>query len=541
MPSLNADVLLLICELLAQDINDLGWGGRGWSCLKSLASLARTNRAFNDLAVDYLWANQNSLGPFLSTFPDNLFDIGLENSETTSSPTPFVILKRPPLSTDWERPLFYAHRIRRVSVGPYFQRAKFGEPALHHTTTYTLLASCPTQLLLPNLTGLIAHGQNWGSEDHFNAFYFCLQKLVHSKLCTLDFAGSISSVNIDSAISFALHICSSLEKLIIRVDGHYGRTDVPNFPSHIHLPHTLRQLEIGRKLVLSADAVADLGALQNLSSLHLLCTDVDRCPPHSPGPTGSAVDRFAGLQKLMQHATSLKTCDVLMSCITSNKLESLNFFVMEPQSAVSLHSTLASLGRRARGARKLRSLAISLPLPLQVSNSSHTPSILLPLLSPFFNDLITLRIELRESEYHLPVIPLDLALIPVALPRIEVLDLEYIRNAQSSTLETVVFLARRCRLLRILGLDFNARVSPTSMGDDGIAVPVALEVLKVGDSSIEDPASIAAFLSQRFSRLKRVMANEMSYYEMEWRQVSDSISGEVKDLKQKVYVRALRP
>ncbi|KAJ7760899.1 hypothetical protein DFH07DRAFT_740456 [Mycena maculata] len=69
------------------------------------AALARTCKTFQDLALDLLWSEQDTLDNILQCLPAHLWEV-----------EPLRRITGPIQRADWERPLEYAHRIRTLSL-----------------------------------------------------------------------------------------------------------------------------------------------------------------------------------------------------------------------------------------------------------------------------------------------------------------------------------------------------------------------------------------------------------------------------------------
>ncbi|KAF7335415.1 hypothetical protein MVEN_02194300 [Mycena venus] len=94
----------------------------------ALAALARICFALHDTALDLLWDVQPSLKNFLNCFPSGLmFEAEMEASHLSSEewyiksnfasrPVKDLFISRAGTEEDWEQPLFYSNRIKRLVV-----------------------------------------------------------------------------------------------------------------------------------------------------------------------------------------------------------------------------------------------------------------------------------------------------------------------------------------------------------------------------------------------------------------------------------------
>ncbi|KAJ7751010.1 hypothetical protein B0H14DRAFT_2981682 [Mycena olivaceomarginata] len=84
---------------------------------KTLSSFARACRMFRDPALDVLWMHQNTLMNLLRCMPEGIWDESDEEGDWT--------LHRPILPADWERPLFYACRVKSFHYDDRFRSPRF--------------------------------------------------------------------------------------------------------------------------------------------------------------------------------------------------------------------------------------------------------------------------------------------------------------------------------------------------------------------------------------------------------------------------------
>ncbi|KAJ7791843.1 hypothetical protein B0H14DRAFT_187607 [Mycena olivaceomarginata] len=84
---------------------------------KTLSSFARACRMFRDPALDVLWMHQNTLMNLLRCMPEGIWDESDEEGDWT--------LHRPVLPADWERPLFYACRVKSFHYDDRFRSPCF--------------------------------------------------------------------------------------------------------------------------------------------------------------------------------------------------------------------------------------------------------------------------------------------------------------------------------------------------------------------------------------------------------------------------------
>ncbi|KAJ7210703.1 hypothetical protein GGX14DRAFT_565313 [Mycena pura] len=84
---------------------------------QTLSSFGRACKMFRDPALDVLWRHQNTLMNLLRCMPEGIWDESDEEGHWT--------LNRPVLPADWERPLFYARRVKSFHYDDRFRSPCF--------------------------------------------------------------------------------------------------------------------------------------------------------------------------------------------------------------------------------------------------------------------------------------------------------------------------------------------------------------------------------------------------------------------------------
>ncbi|KAJ6495905.1 hypothetical protein DFH09DRAFT_1290314 [Mycena vulgaris] len=146
------DITELICEHVQV---------RNWSFISpvrnpDVAALARTCKDFQDPALDILWKKQDTLAHILKCLPSHLWE----------EPQPRQIrLIRPVLPADWERPLFYARRVRELNLpvlsrNPHEERHIYEPPFPGPDVLDTISSTLPQKFLCPNLQSI-----SWGPKQ----------------------------------------------------------------------------------------------------------------------------------------------------------------------------------------------------------------------------------------------------------------------------------------------------------------------------------------------------------------------------------------
>ncbi|KAJ7143946.1 hypothetical protein C8R44DRAFT_759174 [Mycena epipterygia] len=116
-------------------------GRYGDGALPVLAALARTCTTFQGPALDRLWRHQETLVNFLDCFPEGLVEKVEFRRDWDGKPAlvDFRLL-RPMSDKDWDRPLFYSHHIKMLTL----------VEELHITSSDAFRALCFGAHMLPN-------------------------------------------------------------------------------------------------------------------------------------------------------------------------------------------------------------------------------------------------------------------------------------------------------------------------------------------------------------------------------------------------------
>ncbi|KAJ7670151.1 hypothetical protein DFH06DRAFT_1373009 [Mycena polygramma] len=156
---------------------------------QDLAALARTAKIFQDGALNGIWQWQGSFVHILRLMPLDLWNAPVENGSINKLVCLSLIyveprltdedgnqeLVRPIGSADWERPLFYLHRVKTFNAST---SEELPSPALFES----LSSSCPREHLFPNIRSLTwTHNQSRSP-----GLYPCIRVVVGPRLKQLD-------------------------------------------------------------------------------------------------------------------------------------------------------------------------------------------------------------------------------------------------------------------------------------------------------------------------------------------------------------------
>ncbi|KAF7300514.1 hypothetical protein HMN09_00935900 [Mycena chlorophos] len=263
---------------------------------KTLLALATTCHTFLDPALNELWCDLGSFRRWVQCFPDGLF---VYEKVLTGDGQDFTV-KRPMLASDWERPLFYAKRVRRLTYG-FFTHSTW--PVLHR-----MVMSLPSGCVFPRLLSLGFPITNEPEELIFLRFFL---------------PSTLSSVCIHNCGPYFLDIlptlgqlCPALRDVTLQVhDMQPDERFVQATSDFIVRLHHLRSLTAP---TLNWEALQHLAELPNLSQLKL--QNLAHIGP-SPAPLPSG---FPALRHLNLGYTPLPVATSLLSALRNTELCSLD-------------------------------------------------------------------------------------------------------------------------------------------------------------------------------------------------------------------------
>ncbi|KAJ7830514.1 hypothetical protein B0H14DRAFT_1196736 [Mycena olivaceomarginata] len=115
------EVVEMICgQLDAQLDNPLSNRWYQHASRSSLARLARTSTTFLDPALNVLWRHRGTLVHLLKCMPSDVWNIDIPETRDDEDDVILIDVKidlrRPITLADWERFLFYSHRVKSFGV-----------------------------------------------------------------------------------------------------------------------------------------------------------------------------------------------------------------------------------------------------------------------------------------------------------------------------------------------------------------------------------------------------------------------------------------
>ncbi|KAJ7024657.1 hypothetical protein C8F04DRAFT_1130996 [Mycena alexandri] len=457
-----------------------------------LAILARTSKIFQDSALNHLWSSQDTLAFILGCMPQDLWTSGIDEGDM-----PYLELARPIVPADWERPLFYLHRVKSLN-------AQFTN---HFPSTEVFAALClclPTEHMFPNLRSL-----TWTYLDP--SLFPCIHSLLCPSLKRLD-------LNLPAALSYFSLLptiaakCPDVTEMLIGCESIPAALNPPLRTTTSLLVRALHRLQTLCVQNLDSAALAHLASLPSLKSLAL-----ENMLDFPPSQLYDA-PRFAGLTRLALWPGTLAAAIAFLQSVSPQRLETLILTATCPTTLPEIlelyhtvtqnvpHGTLVTL-RMNIYAPESETLKLSHPV-------IGGEQIIMAIRHLFcFTHLALVELHFPQGLQFDDQIILELA---QAWPRLESLDLlpDWPPNGpRSVTLAALRIFAAHCPALKSLKIELDARVIPpeplpatTSASvavphiDDAVVLGTGynanLIALYLGHSPISDASAVAGFLSK---------------------------------------------
>ncbi|KAJ7495420.1 hypothetical protein FB451DRAFT_1164155 [Mycena latifolia] len=464
------DIVELICEQV---------GTPTCGCTKRhLSALARTATIFHP-ALNILWRDQYTIKNVLRCMPDDLWDI---TNTGDIFDTVRIRLLRVITPSDWERPLFYLHRVKSFHMDDFFEDARFFEA----------LSFCPPgEFIFPNLERLYWFPRPL--ESFHNVRMFLSPSI---KQITL---GSISTIPHLTVLSTLAVKCPSLVNITIYITTGIQGLSLPVVSRFIRSLGPIESLLVP---ALDEAAFAHLAQLPSLQSLSLSNPQTAENIPELPADAAA----FESLTELT--VSTMEYATALLAMMATRPFVAL--MVRRPSEAhtqatarqfyltVAKHCSPSSL-------RRICIYGAEGNMDPLTANQIATCSAGGDILSPLFSFTNLVHVDLVHSAGWNLDNPTVLAMAR-AWPRIEYLALEAgdLRHIRSRvTLEGLSAFAKHCPNLRRLEMTLDATVRPTirKNGKQERMSYAALTCLKVALSPIKGPRHAAKFLSAIFPLL----------------------------------------
>ncbi|KAJ7471654.1 hypothetical protein B0H11DRAFT_1365533 [Mycena galericulata] len=479
------EIVELICEQIGTAEVFLAPGSaRARDQLRDLALLARTSKIFLDPALNVLWRSQRTLKNILNCMPSDLWETTVTTDEE-GIPVTTINLRRTIFATDWRRPLFYLHRVRKFSMHP--------DDVHGISDVFEALTLCPPpgDLIFPNLETL-----HWSPE--YGVPFHHVRLFLAASLTDLTL-GSIRTIAHLCVLSNLATRCPFLKKIDIHVPTEFRRLSIPSISALIC---KLPRLESVDAPGLDERALAHISHLPDLTHLRLESFS----GLHDLFPQlGADYLAFPALTELtmptMEYATAF--IGVLDSCPLARFL---TFSGQDPPTSTVARNFYASLATHCSHV-SLRQLHISMDYGGNLS-SDRFPLYRVDgdILNPLFA-FANLEVVSLTHPVGFDIDDATASAMARAWPHIRSLLLtseSYAHIPSGVTLEGIYAFARPCPHLRSLGMTFDARVVPNGIPqqEKDTVSQRTLRSLAVAASPMCNPDSVAKFLSEIFPKLK---------------------------------------
>ncbi|KAJ7471684.1 hypothetical protein B0H11DRAFT_2039535 [Mycena galericulata] len=458
---------------------------RSTSSTCDLAVLARTCKIFQNPALDILWSHQTTFAHVLRCMPSDLW-----NGPVVYGSVYLLDAIRPMAPADWERPLFYLHRVKSLNC----LARNLPSPALFET-----LSLCrPTDHFFPNLRRL-----GWNSLDRIPNFP-SIRTLLSPRLTSLEVVVPTSVTGL-SLIPTLADRCPLLTHVSIRCDH-----PIPaDFDPHLRTSISLfvcagTHIEKLRVIDLDQSAFEHLACLSSLRSLTL-----DYLQALNPFPTSGLPETslFSGLQEI-QISTYTDTAIAVLEALASSRIVSVSVTILEvmtPMAMSTLYATLAdNLPHHSLEFLEIfNSVGDAIVLPTQATIQRRA----LQRLLCFPN--------LKEVALHFyGGFDLDDTLVSEisrAWPHLRSLSFDHSRPTpivSRVTLSGLRDLVHHCAKLTTLHMEIDASIIP-SADTSPYSVKPRLFLLQVGYAPITNVSAVADFLLKNFPKLMGVHASDV--------------------------------
>jgi hypothetical protein len=506
---------LLIPEVISLICNEVNLSQQR---LKTLAALACTCHFFQEPALNHLWSKLSNIGPLVKSMPSDLWRVDSEpiyGKSTASklvrvipiriSTSKFLVkcISRPIKPSDWTRFLVHAPRVKRLSV-------RNSSPRVDIKVYQALSVAARTTVLLPNVKELIWYLS--ADDDHIFPFVSLFLGpgilIIHLSLKNSGVIGPSLLPTLNSRLP-------ALRRL--KLDYEEPTKAIAESLSVAMCGWTqLRVLETGE---LSKDALINLGGLPCLS--RLLCTlarDTILAPI-----TLSNSSWFPVLSRLSIRPKDLTSCSFLVETLSSVPIGTIIV------TYAGVHDPLGS--RRLLDAMNKCNPSTLASIELKhtfVSPSAHTPNILaIENIRPLFVFSALYSVDLIFWD-EVDIDDAGMEELAKAWPQLSSFSMKIYHTIDRKprvTLAGLIPLVKHCRDLLEIVITVNACEVDVSESRPGKgAVNTEIDTLCVGDSPIEDPVAVAAFLSDIFPAVNTI-DNQLNQLpeNSKWSQVADLI------------------
>ncbi|KAJ6476209.1 hypothetical protein C8R45DRAFT_1216919 [Mycena sanguinolenta] len=489
------EVVEMICEELGTGIDR--WPRKRHARRCDLARLARTSTTFLHPALNVLWRHQGTILNLLKCMPSDVWDISvsklIEEEDMSDEEDPILslvaVLQRLPTRTDFNRCLFYSHRVKSFDA----DEEHFLEPSHVYET---LDASFPEKPIFPNLQSL-----TWAPYADPDSFRF-VRLFIAARLTQLSITCDYAADDLSEAFGMLSSQCPGLKHV-----GFYGKP-APGLSEFICTLHGIEKLTA---CDLDTAAFSHLARLPALHSFSLTRSPISLFPP------SAGCLPFPALKSLTY--PSMELAPRLLGFLTKCSLFKLVIYDHAlPTQAIARQFYLALASHCSHLSLENITVTKGHETIQETQRDMYLigGEILRPLFA--FSNLVHVSLSHPVGVDLDDVVVQDMAR---AWPRIKTLALPPKRSHRIHprvTLQGIYAFAQHCPHLRVLHLAFDATVVPKiPVKARERACQLSLYEINVAHSPIRKPesGSVAKFLSKIFPELDTIttLHSEMK----EWR------------------------
>ncbi|KAF8173820.1 hypothetical protein K438DRAFT_1980693 [Mycena galopus ATCC 62051] len=454
----------------------------------TLVTLARTSKIFTDAALDVVWYEQRSLVPLVKCMPETLW----EQRGVRSQGTGVVIhLRRPIISSDLSRFLFYSVRVRELDLRFL---SKYGPGRVHSDFLRALDMAMPAQAF-PKLADFAWSPKKKDVLSIMRHFLGSRIRKIHIEL---------EDVAMLSILPLAKTSCPHLSEFDLGVSTTQMSVFVVTAVSDAVCGwHHLTDLSIPNLDEAGWTHVSQLPFLTSLSLSFVDDTTSIHVPKFLAGST------FPALESLSIYCTTVRFCIGVIQVISSRRLKSLTIqpmAVWTTSAWLDLHTTLID----CLDHNSLRFLAVEewhvsgRPADDELAAHVLTPDAIRPLLA--FKNLTSITYQIHPC---LDVGDEFLEEMAQAWPKLSNLQFGTevpILLPPRATLKCLISFARHCLRLSTLGIRMDATDIPAFTHLPGDRITSWANYLYVGTSpiTITKEGLVAAFISNIFPELQEL-------------------------------------
>ncbi|KAJ7151854.1 hypothetical protein C8R43DRAFT_1127487 [Mycena crocata] len=466
---------------------------------KTLAALARTCTMFHEPALDVLWRNQDTLMNLLRCMPPDLFVAEVSGDGS------ILQLQRPIVPTDWERPLFYAHRIKSFILD---------DPTQYFPHIFPAIASViPTAgHIFPNLTSLdwSSHSEGFRNRAQFEQDFTHIRLFLTPKLTS--FRCRLDELDCHFRLLFLLpRACPALAHF--STDHLWNDYATPEF-------HTRLALFVSQLANLESISILspDMGSLEHLGRMATLKhLDLRKLPRQLLTYPTPEEPLFTGLRTITLTRVDFTLAAKLVSMCSTNEFTETHLHFNSYETLPKFQDVITSIAAWRRSHSSLRSLSIAKCTRDEISRT-------MPPLGSYQIDITTVQnLFCFPNLLHLHLTAsLGFSLDDAAVdqlarswPHLETLKLcssrTYSRGViPLTTLRSLCSLAQHCPHLFRVELAFDPSLIPTLPPTS--AIPHRnLRFLHASHSPDPETGPVAKFLVALFPELEEIRGSTYTY------------------------------